>query len=64
VIGYNKADGCGRFGGLECTKQVPYNLVMGRNNAPTPGSGGIVSGSNNILDGNLAVCLVERIFDY
>jgi hypothetical protein len=32
---------------------------MGRNNA-LAGSGGIVSGSNNILDGNLAVRLVER----
>jgi hypothetical protein len=56
VIGYNEDECDGGTMVLRSARQVP-NLSPGTNNNAYSGSGGIVSGSNNALDGDLAVLL-------
>jgi hypothetical protein len=58
VIGFNEVAGCGGGPG-QCDRSGSHNLVLGIGNEYSA-SGGIVSGSDNILDGDLAVLLGGR----
>jgi hypothetical protein len=61
VIGFNEEAGCGGPG-QQCNRTGSHNIVVGKGNAYSA-SGGIVSGSDNILDGDLAVLLGGRAND-
>jgi hypothetical protein len=51
VIGFNEEADCGGAG--QCKRTGSHNLVVGIGNAYSA-SGGIVSGSDNIIDGDLS----------
>jgi hypothetical protein len=55
VIGFNEVAGCGGGPG-QCDRSGSHNLVLGIGNAYSA-SGGIVSGSDNTIDGDLAVLI-------
>jgi hypothetical protein len=54
VIGYNEEAACGKA--MQCERGGSHNLVLGVSNAYSA-SGGIVSGSDNTIDVDLAVLL-------